>query len=121
MLCKGCDNEIPKNHDLKCHKCEKQICKNCGDMDSMICNICSYVLERDNILNNKANENDDDDDYDDDDYDDDYDDDWNTSKCTNCNVKLKDEANECHVCGLMLGGAPSGSIGVFGEEDFDHD
>lgn len=32
----------------------------------MICNICSYVLERDNILNNKANENDDDDDYDDD-------------------------------------------------------
>ena len=97
-------------------------------MDSMICNICSYVLEQDNILNNKANENDydddDDDDYDDDydDYDDDYDDDdWNTSKCTNCNVKLKDEANECHVCGLMLGGAPSGSIGVSGEEDFDHD
>ena len=98
-------------------------------MDSKICNICSYALEQDNILNNKADENnesDDDDDYDDDfddDYDDydDYDDDWNASKCINCNAKLKDEVNECHVCGLMLGGAPSGSIGVFGEEDFDHD
>ncbi len=108
-------------------------------MDSKICNICSYVLEQDNILNNKADENDDDDDDDDYDYDDDDDDDddydydddddddydddddWNTSKCTNCNAKLKDEANECHACGLMIGGAPSGSIGVFGEEDFDHD
>ena len=96
-------------------------------MDSKICNICEYVLEQENILNNKADENDDDDD--DDDYDDDYDDyddcdddgdDWYNSKCTNCNAKVKDEANECHACGLLLGGAPSGSIGVLGEEDFDH-
>ena len=65
MLCKSCDNEIPKTHDLNCHKCEKQICKKCGDMDSKICNICSYALEQDNILNNKADENNesDDDDY----------------------------------------------------------
>jgi hypothetical protein len=117
MLCGGCDNEVPKKQNLRCDKCEIEMCPNCGDIDAKKCNICGFEEEiKSNLLERNLEEEEEEDDYD---YDDGYD--WNPiSKCTNCNAQLKDEANECHTCGLMLGGAPSGSIGVNGEEDFDH-
>jgi hypothetical protein len=120
MLCGGCDNEVPKKQNLRCDKCEIEMCPNCGDIDAKKCNICGFEEEINDYLEADENlEEDLEEEEDDDDYDDGYD--WNPiSKCTNCNAQLKDEANECHTCGLMLGGAPSGSIGVNGEEDFDH-
>jgi len=125
MLCGGCDNEVPRKHDLRCHKCETEMCQNCGDINAKKCNICGYEEEKTNILERNLEDDEeeieDDEDDDEDDYDYYDDDDWNIiSKCTDCYAQLKSEANQCHACGLMLGGAPSGSIGVNGEEDFDH-
>ena len=103
-----------------------------ADADSKICHVCTFDSEQSALLSGGVEstvDDDEDDEYDDDDYDDEYDDDdyddddddyWSSSKCSNCGVNHNFDATECHVCGLLLGGAPSGTTGVFGEDDFDH-
>ena len=120
MSCSSCGDEIVDGHGVECAKddCTNQICEVCADADSKMCLECSILEGVDTSDEGDYDDDYDDDDYDDDDYDDYYDDDFASSKCGNCGANIKNDSQECKACGLLFGGAPSGTTGVFGEEDF---